>query len=486
MKSVRRIVLISCMILAIFVTSVPVMAFPTQDTEVMKHFILDLSDPTIRIPIPKSYEVIDVIINFGEEFGSLSNANHLFMDSNDFLHIADTGNHRVLRLDHDFNVTLEITYANGLSLRSPQGLYVDRHGDIFIADSGNFRILHMDSFGNFIEEFSRPDTTLVGEEFTFNPENLVITNTGFIFFTNGFNIAMLDSFNVFRGFSMSERLPFSFTELVFNIFATQAQRDRRLRRTPAPYSNIFKAQDGMIYATAIHTDSRQIQRINSVGNNIFPDEAFGEITRDRDGSFLRPHFVDLTVNAFGIVTVIDRDKSLVYQYDPEGNLLAAFGGVGSLKGNFETMSSIAEDSEGNLFILDARANNIQVLRPTLFMRLVHEAIYEQTEGRHENAMVLWERVLAINSNYTVAHGGMARSLERQGRWRESMAAFEIAYDRVGYTRVFNELRYEIFRDNFFLIVVIVIGGFIALVHLLNRAKKFTNNVMNNFLYGEKS
>ena len=54
---------------------------------------------------------------------------------------------------------------------------------MYIAEKGNARILHLSPSGEFVEEFVKPDSPLLGSEFIFEPNNVYISPTGYIYTT---------------------------------------------------------------------------------------------------------------------------------------------------------------------------------------------------------------------------------------------------------------------------------------------------------------
>ena len=80
----------------------------------------------------------------------------LAFDSGGNLYIADTGNHRIRKIDSSGNVTTfaggTVGFKDGFALQaqfsSPSGLAFDGKGNLYIADTGNHRIRKIDSSGN--------------------------------------------------------------------------------------------------------------------------------------------------------------------------------------------------------------------------------------------------------------------------------------------------------------------------------------------------
>jgi len=476
-SSVKKIVfIIIVLIIAVQIMPINILA--------SSHYVLDTKDPKIKVPLPLTYEVKRVISEISDEISLTNGPEDLFIDNNNMLYVVDTGNNRIVKMDREGMLIGIFKGPEGKELVNPKGIYVDTDGDMYIADTGNYRILHLSPEGDFVEEFSKPNTELIGETFTFDPEKISIDSIGNIYIIKGYTLAILDAYNNFRGFKMSEKLAFNFTEALVNLFASREQKERVARRAPSPYSNFVIDNRGMIYATAINTYQRQIQKINSVGNNIYPSKAYGEMIIDERGLARTPYFVDLSVDKNGIISAIEQQSGKIYQYDQEGNLLTVFGGKGYWKGSFALPSSITVDDEGNIYVLDRTLNNIQVLEPTLFMRLIHEASMEYEEGRYQESLELWEQVLRINENYQLAHKGKAKALAKQERWKEAMKEYSAADDQEGYSNAFSEYRYYLFRQYFGWILLIIILINVAIYNIIKFSKKIINNMVDGFIYGK--
>ena len=181
--------------------------------------------------------------------------------------------------------------------------------------------------------------------------------------------------------------------------------------------------------------------------------------------------VVLTVEDNGIITVVDRITGLIYQYDQEGNLLCTFGGIGTVGGLFQIPVSIDHDSEGFLYVLDYNTGSITVFKPTHFIKLIHQAVTLHGEGRYAEALDYWQQALKIDSNYALAHQGVAKVMGKQENWEDALASYYLADDKVGYSEAFAEYRHETFRQHFVPIVLGIAVGALLLVKLLGFLKK---------------
>ncbi len=412
------------------------------------------------LPIPKAYNVVRVIRYLGT-IGGFKEPQDLFIDGDDVLYVADTGNDRILKLSPEGDV-LGVFGGDQLGLREPQGVYVDEFGDLLIADTENERVVHLSSDGAVVEEFTSPTSDLLGDYFTFAPAKVSLSPTGYIYVLRGRTIMMMDSGNYFRGYVGQGHVGFSFQSWLVSMFASEEQKDRIRQRQAADYTNFTIDSNGFIYATALEQSRDQIKKLNTAGENIYVEQMFGEESYDDEGQVVSPQFVDITVSPEGIITALDRSQNKIYQYDQEGNLIAVFGGTGDKKGRFAAPSSIAQDSAGRLYVLDR--GMIQVLEPTQFISDVHRAAALYAAGRYLESSEVWQRVREVDQSYPLAARGLAKALYKQGRLRESLDRYRAAMDRDGYSMVFLDYRHELFRRYFAFVVL----GFVLLAVLLGQ------------------
>lgn len=434
------------------------------------------------IPIPAAYEVQASIKNFGE-YGTLNQPEDLFVDREGYLYIADTGNNRVLKMTEKGEVVLEITQACGKPLSSPKGVFADSDGSIWIADTGNLRIVVKEKDGTDRKEYLKPQSTLLDANFNFDIEKLFVNKMGYIFALKGANLMRIDTGNNFQGYMGAAQVNFSLSRFLIRTFGTKEQMERTVKQTPTAYKNVMIASDGSIYGILSTGTTGQIRRLNSIGENTFPELPFGYTIEKEDAKnaeakkqtakeegvdikatdslqTMKPMFADITVFDSGIVTVIDGNTGLIYQYDQEGNLLTSFGGTGDTKELFQVPVSIASDSHDYLYVLDNSSGAVKIFAPTDFIRTVHQAIAYQNEGRYDEELKCWEDVLAMEANYSLAHNGMGKIAYKAGDYKESMRQYILGGSKDGYSQSFARYRHEIFRKYFgWLMLAVAVGIF---------------------------
>ena len=296
-------------------------------------------------------------------------------------------------------------YAESSSLR---GVYVGDDLSIWIADTGNLRLATLNADRTDRKAYGKPDSALLENSFTFDVQKLFVANTGYIYVLKGANLIAIDEANNFRGYLGADDVGFSLSRTLIRMFGSKSQIERTVKQEPASYSNFYIGADNMIYGILSNKETAQIRKLNSVGNNTYETKKYGFTLEDKEGKPLHPTMADITVEANGIITVVDRITGLIYQYDQEGNLLCTFGGIGTVGGLFQIPVSIDHDSEGFLYVLDYNTGSITVFKPTHFIKLIHQAVTLHGEGRYAEALDYWQQALEIDSNYALAHQGVAR------------------------------------------------------------------------------
>jgi sugar lactone lactonase YvrE len=432
----------------------------------------------VRVPIPDLYTVTEVNYSFGEA-GVLNNPQDLFIDDNDYIYIADTGNNRIIKLNPDMSLNKVYDASNSTELKAPEGIYIDKDGDLYIGDTGNKRVVHLTNDGTFVEEFKTITSELTDyDNKEFVPSKLYISLTGYLYVVRQYTLMMIDGNSEFKGFVASAKVTLSVMDIFLNNIFTDEQRAQRMKATPETIENFVISDDGMIYCTTL-TETAQIKKINGVGNNIYEDEGtFGEVLVDTRGmtDFVeQPDFVDIAVDDDGIITVVDFNTNNLYQYSQEGMNIGVFGGPGYNKGKCVQPSSIAVDSKGNIYLLDAQRADIQIFEPTEYCKNIHAALSLYSDGKYIEAVDEWTKVQKLHEGNEMAQIGMAKALFKQGEYKKAMEYYKMANNRKGYSEAYKELRQDFLRQYFLFVVLAGIIIIIVLLKITGAAKYFVDS-----------
>lgn len=444
-------------------------------------YVVDVAEGK-RTHIPAAYTVKQVVTDLGAKGGSLTEPQDIFVDKNDHVYVADSGNNRVVHLDENFRFVA--AHDNGAGFSAPKGVFVDEYGDMFVADTGNQTIVHLNADGTLSETFTKPQSDLLGEDDSFNVTKLSLSPQGYLYTISSQQFMTIDAHNEFKGYVGTNEVGFDLGRLLIRLFASKEQKEQIVDVERKPYHNFTIADDGMIYAVA-DTDSAQIQKINAVGKNIYPTGYATENVIGPDGNYLSPDFVDIAVDKNGIITVLEQQTGMLYQYDQEGNMLAAFGGLGNKQGLYVLPVSIAVNSRGEILVLDNSTGYIHVLEPTRFIREVISGVTLYANGDYEKAREKWKNVVDIDVNYPLANSGIAKALYKLGDVDGAMHYYRLAKDRAGLGIAFSDYRYSVFQKHFLLVVLVGAAAIAALILLIAFLRKQAGKVLSGYYYEQK-
>lgn len=436
------------------------------------------SPKNARVPISQCYTVEKVITSFDAQVNVFKAPTEIKIDKDDNLYVVDSDNNRVVKLDKNGAFLKEFTEADGIKFSKPKGMYVSpENGDLYIADTDNSRVVHLDKNGTFIESFIQPTSNLFNTSFSFKPTKVAIDTRGYLNILNGTDyhgVILLDGYNEFQGYLGQHRTSPTIFEKIAAALATPEQKAIMDKQIPPYVSSIFSDNKGSIYTTTVMADTNQIKKLNAVGTNTLLDGGvFGEtnLVEDAPTVVRQANFEDIYVDENGIITTVDSSSKRLYQYDQEGDLLCIFGGPGEVNGKYSYPISVAGDSQNRLYVLDRDRATIQVLKPTLFLGKIHEAIGYYQDGAYQKASEPWNEVLEIDSTYLMAHSQIGKALYKQGKYKESMEQYQLAEDRAGYSMAFSKYRHDLYRRYFIPIVIVIVIVLIVVVRLLFFLKK---------------
>ncbi len=445
-------------------------------------------------PTPPAYEPVDQI--YGEDMGCgpLSNPDDIFAAPDGDFYIADTGNHRIIELGPDFKVKKVIDKfinSNGEedTFNEPKGVFVEEDGDIYIADTKNTRIVILNKQGELIRVIDKPVHEIIPTTYEYLPQKVAVDKTGRIYVAAQNAIDGLFQFTpsgVFERFFGATRVKVNPIELLWRKFYTKAQKERMSLFLASEYSNITIDKDGFIYATIKGRNNEQIRRLNAEGNDIIrhneiTSTRFGDLINVRVGSDVS-QFVDVSVDEYGNMLALDFKQDRIFQYNILGDLLSVTGGKGrDTVGLFDSPVAV-EQKDDMVFVVDSVRNCVVVLKATEFGRKILEANRLYIDGKYEEALKPWQDVLKMCGNYELAYVGIGKTLYKQEKFKEAMEYFELGNNREGYSKALKEYRNMVLRDNFSLLMTLLLL-FVILVNVLAKlARKY--NLSFKRLYGE--
>lgn len=412
-----------------------------------------------------AYEPILIIdnINTEEEKITLRDPEDIFIDKEDNIYIADTGNGRIVILDSNRNYIGSI--GEGI-LKEPTGVFVHENKDIYVADYRNLKVYKFNNNGELLDSFGKPDSPIYGKNMPYKPKKVVVDKRGNLYIigegsTNG--VIQLSSKGEFLGYFGPNSSKFSLKMLLQKKFFTEEQKAQLIKNIPPSPNNIAIDKNGIIYTSTQGIDNQQIKKLNVAGRNILNSKSYASKT-----------IIAIAVDKNGNIYSVNQ-HGYIFEYDRQGNLLFSFGGsdMGDQRiGLLKNPSGIAVDSSGFLYILDKDRNNIQVYKPTDFAILVHNALNLFHEGLYIESQNLWGKVLKLNSSFDLAHKAMGKAYFKQQKYKEALIEYRLANDKQGYSEAYWEIRAQWLQANLPKIIILVIAISIGRVILRFLSKRY--------------
>lgn len=439
----------------------------------------------------------------------------IFCTKDGMTYLLCGGESRLFLLNKDYSLNKEIVVKDKdgeeVEYEGALGIYLE-NDTLFLCDTTNSRILLLDLDGNVKDEIVLPESDVIPDEFLFQPtelardadNNLYVLSEGSYYGALVFDTEL--NFTGFYGANTVEYTVLDFFGYIWDMLTmTDAKRERQIRTLPYAFVSMTSDSDGFIYTTTASA-AGQIKMLSPGGTNILKSRGPNGVGVDATSYKFTENKTILTykkymgqkmkvidVNEDGYIYALESLYGLIYIYDSECNLLSAFGGgveQGDELGMFSAATAMSLN--GNQIVIgDSETNRITVFEMTEYGALVQKAQSMYLDGDYEDALPLWEEVLAQDTNSRLAYRGLAKSYYVTGDFEKSMEYAEIAYDYVTYDQAYRQVRNDRIADNFvliFIVLIILVALVIFfLIYMKKRQKSLFNNIkvrtlMNTFVH----
>ncbi len=438
---------------------------------------------------------------------SMKGPKDIVVDKEQNVFVADSGNNRILCLDRYYNlryVIKDFVNDKGVAdkLDNPQGLFVNEE-HIYVCDYNAARIVRFNlADGSFHSIIDAPQSELFGDNSNYFPTAMAVDQYGRMFIVSketNEGIIVMTQKGEFTGFIGAQKSVTSVWDQIWRRFQSKEQRKNSDAVISYPYNNIDINERGFVYATIyepklVSSMASAITNkdtagtyapcklLNPAGDEIMRRNGFwppaGEIDFNNKyvagGQGKPSRIVDVACGPEQTWSIVDVDRSRVYTYDYDGNLLFAFGDIGDQLGNITNGAISAVAYQGDrLLLLDGSENpKIVVYNRTEYGDVLISALRYQNERQYDKAIDTWKEILMRNSNYDAAYIGIGDSLARSGKFEESLQYYQSAYDTENYSVAYKEMRKE-WMSKFFLLIPVVI---ILVCFLVSKFLKYVAKV----------
>lgn len=397
------------------------------------------------------------------------------IDENNMLYIADTGNKRIVVYDlATEKVTAEISADNKQfkdtqfeGFTSPKGIFRTPEGEVYVADTGAKTVFKFDSQFNYVAQFDKPDAPIFADT-NYEPSKVSVDEGGNIYIVsegvyNG--VIQLAYTGEFLGYFTSNRTVLTPQQAFLKMIYTKEQEENSaiLNAQPTTFSNVFVDGRGLVYTTCMGNGTDLLKKHSTDGSNMFNNPVA-----------CKDALTDVSVDDRGIIYTSDT-KGYLAVYTVSGELIFDFGANikdVSISGLFSSLTSVATDSDYNIWALDGDKGYIQSFSPTDYATTIYNAINEYENGEYDASLKDWNTVLRLNQMSVLAHNGVGKAYYNAEKFEQAMEHFEIAGNRTGYSSAYWEVRNKQIKNNLWWVMVIIISLIVisTLVKLIDRKK----------------
>lgn len=462
-KVVSLVVLVMLLSLAIL----PVCADHTGDSSYVYNFWSNAN------PSLSAFELSTVInsASIGEEYDFSVVSDVYCYDGK--IYIADSGKNCVYILNSDYSLDSMIKVIrdeNGrivvnektnkqMILSAPEGVFVnDKY--IYIADTGNGRVLILEhGTHRLVQEVTEPDNMVGSTEFL--PYKIAVDKSDRMFVvvknsTEG--IVELNKDGSFASYFGVNSPTVNLVDIFWKSIASDEQKAKMNKVYAPAFSNVQTDNEGFVYAVTLDTASQSmVFRMNSKGENVLRQfgysEQMGDVM-DRDTLGIST-FVDIAVSDYGVYALLDATRGRVFLYNFDGNLLSVFGGMGDVKGMFQAPSSISWMGD-SLVVGDSNLACAFVFTPTEFGSLILQSEEKYYNGDFSGAAELNQQLVHMNANYDHAYVSIGKNLLMQDEYEQAMYYFKLGNDKTYYSKAFAGYRNLQIQKYFFLFALVFV------------------------------
>ncbi|MCM1027050.1 MAG: YIP1 family protein [Roseburia sp.] len=378
----------------------------------------------------------------------LSSPEDLFIDGDNMLYIADTGNKRVVKYDISAGTVAGILESSELT--GPRGIFVTENGEIYVADTGAKAVLIFDRDFNLLNKLTRPDAPIFADT-NYEPKRVAVDGGGNVYLIgegvyNG--IIQLAKTGEFLGYFAVNDADLTFSQRLQQILFTRAQLANLMDINPTVFANVFVDQDGIVYSATSGTHRNGMKKHSTNGGNMFKSEVWSfdnltDVYVDGDGLIY-------TCAANGYINIYSKSGEEIFEF---GSYVTTV----DISGLFTSLPSIAVDTDGNIWAVDGTKGYLQSFKPTEYAQTVYTAMNLYEEGRYEEAMEKWNEVLKLNQMSVLAHNGVGKAYLHAEEYEASLEHFKVANNKDYYSQSFWEVRNEWIQKWLGLILGLLIG-----------------------------
>ena len=359
---------------------------------------------------------------------------------------------------------------------SPEGCFVTDEGNLYVADTGNHRVVVLNSNFEFIKLIETPESEVFTEDFEFKPQKVVVDSSKRVFVVaDGVYEGVMQFYEdgSFIGFIGSIPVTANPIEIIWKKLLSREQNAKRAQFVPVSYTNIFLDADEFMYTVSLSsTLANPIRRLNPGGGDVLIRNPLADTTVAGDQIGKPSQFVAICADENNIYYAADSEKSRIFIYDEDGNLLNVFGGkyTGQI-GTFKHISSLLLYNN-DLLVVDSQSSMITALYPTDYMLTIKNGLNTYRTGRYDESYKEWQKTIALNSNFDLAYSKIGMIEIRNKNYSSAMDYFKLANDQENYSKAYIKYRSIWYTENLSYIItgVLVVVILIVVLRIIRKRR----------------
>ncbi|MFT4037176.1 MAG: PQQ-binding-like beta-propeller repeat protein [Thermomicrobiales bacterium] len=297
---------------------------------------------------------------YGSEPGQMDIARYSAFDAEGNLWVPDTGNNRMQKFSPAGELLQTISFPKGDpgALYGPTGVALDAAGRIWVGDFDGEKVVVYAPDGAFL--FSFDGTENGGTAFE-APDMLLFDAEGNLWVQDYGPNEAIYKFAVSESASAATPAPVTAASVGEGPAIDAVTYITSLMVNDAPrqgLGGLAVAADGTVYVTDSITNL--VYRFDKDGNELpawggpdDPDHQFAFGNNDYGAG-------DIRIAPDGSIYTIGMLTGIVQKFSPEGKLITAWGGSGTMDGEFSRAGTLAIAPNGDIYVADAGNGRIQV------------------------------------------------------------------------------------------------------------------------------
>ena len=494
---------ISALVLSlILIASVLVLPVSAKKTEDVPYLGYEYDNESKSVAAPVTY-VHEKTVSYKDlGLGKAITEPKDIMRRGNALYVLDSGNSRVIELNLDLTLKgvrdkFVDKEGNPVTFTGATGFTMSDEGILYITDKENRRILAFNSSNLLVKTIEKPETSLVGFDFDFDVNKIIINNQGLLYVTvasvndGAFTFTQDGEFLHFFGKNTVTKTVDVILNFFRKKFLTREQLQKQMASTPIGIANFDIDDKGFLYtiaATNKNQKSTTVRKLNFKSANIYDVNGvvkdFGDLEGDRlqGNDNLFTNFTDVDVDDLGFIFLLDVGRNRVFQYSADGQLIGTFAGLGLQYGMLQ--SPIAIETAGTqVYVLESNGTVVEY-KPTEYATYLREAFLDLDTSDPEKAIKAWNKVLELNTNSLYPYYGLGMAYEKLGDYKTAMENFKLSNSKSEYSDAFREYRKQFIADNLWYLlagVVVLIVVIAVATKLISKKIKSASNAAYSVL-----